>query len=68
MADNRSLKYLTGDEQQKAKEFVLEKLGQTPAVPWAQLTANAKYKIWYVLFRSMPELTARVRNNLKIGA
>jgi len=60
------LKYLQGEEQQKAKKSVLEKLRRTPAVPWAQLTANAKYKIWYRLFRAAPELTAKMRNCLRI--
>lgn len=61
------LKYLTGEEQWLAKESVLEMLRQTPEVPWDQLTANTKYKVWYELFRVAPEWTAKVRNSLKIG-
>lgn len=61
------LKYLTGEEQRRAKEMILEYLNQTPVVPWHQLTANAKYKVWYGLFRVMPECTAKIRNSLRIG-
>lgn len=62
-----ALKYLSGEEQRKAKETVLRLLRQTPKVSWNQLTANAKYKVWYELFRVAPELTAVIRNSLRIG-
>ena len=61
------LKYLSGEEQSRAKETVLDLLRRTPAVPWRELTANAKYQVWYVLFRTVPEWTARVRNSVGIG-
>ena len=62
-----ALRYLKGEEQRQAKETVLRLLRQTPKVPWNQLTANAKYKVWYELFRVAPELTAVIRNSLRIG-
>ncbi len=61
------LKNLSGEEQQQAKETVLRLLRQTPKVSWNQLTANAKYKVWYGLFRVVPIPIAVFRNLLKIG-
>jgi len=62
-----TLKYLLDEEQQRAKRFVLDLQRQTPAVPWSELTANGKYKVWYWLFRTVPIPTAIFRNVLQIG-
>jgi glycosyltransferase involved in cell wall biosynthesis len=61
------LRHLEGQAQKNAKRTVLDILKAVPKVPSNKLTLNAKYKLWYSLFRAAPVLTAKLRNMLKIG-
>jgi glycosyltransferase involved in cell wall biosynthesis len=61
------LRELPKEAQLEAKAFVLQRLKQTPAVRGKALTLNAKYRLWYAMFRIAPVLTARLRNTLGVG-
>ena len=54
-------------QQKHAVKVILEYLKNTPRVPQSLLTANLKYRAWYLLFLAMPVTVARVRNLLRIG-
>ena len=61
------LRHLDGQVQKDAKKAVLEILRKTPVVSKCELTLNAKYRLWYTMFRTAPVQTAKLRNMLKIG-
>lgn len=61
------LLHLDGQTQKDAKKTVLDILKSVPKVPGKELTLNAKYRLWYSLFRTAPVATAKLRNSLKIG-
>lgn len=61
------LRHLEGQSQKDAKRTVLDILKSVSKVPSNKLTLNAKYKLWYSLFRFAPVMTAKLRNTLKIG-
>ena len=61
------LRHLDGQVQKDAKKAVLEILRKTPVVSKCELTLNAKYRLWYTMFRTAPIQTAKLRNMLKIG-
>lgn len=61
------LRHLEGQAQKDAKRTVLDILKSVPKVPGNKLTLNAKYKLWYTMFRTAPVQTAKLRNTLKIG-
>lgn len=60
-------RYLDSEEAYDAQERILRLKMQTPKVEWRRLTLNLRYRVWYVLFRSMPTFTAKLRNWMKIG-
>lgn len=62
-----ALCYLKGQEQCIALENILSFKEKTPKVKRRELTLNWKYKVWYFMFNSVPVLTAKIRNRLKMG-
>lgn len=58
---------LVGQEQETALAKVRETMKNCPAVPLSQLSGKWTHRVWYVLFRIMPDLTVWVRNRVKIG-
>ena len=61
------LLHLDGQAQKDAKKTVLDILQTVPKVAGKDLTLNAKYRLWYNLFRTAPVMTAKLRNTLRIG-
>lgn len=61
------LLHLDGQAQLDAKKTVLDILKSVSKVPPKEMTLNAKYKLWYAMFRTAPVATAKLRNTLKIG-
>lgn len=61
------LRYLQGEERNKAAATILKMKKQTPRVPGKRLTLSLQYRLWYRAFVMMPTFTARVRNILKLG-
>lgn len=62
-----TLRCLSGQERQTARETILALKAKTPKVKQKKLTLNGKYRVWYALFRFMPVFTIKLRNLLKIG-
>lgn len=62
-----ALRWLKDSQQETAVQRILEMKKKTPKVPMGKLSLNAKYIMWYGLFVTMPRITAKVRNLLKIG-
>ena len=60
-------RHLAGGERRLAIGKIKEILRQTTPVRWKHLTLRPVYKLWYVLFRRMPGIVAKIRNNLRIG-
>lgn len=62
-----ALRCLKGQERQSAIEKILMFKDKTSKVDQMRLTLNWKYRVWYSMFRLMPNYTAQLRNLLKIG-
>ncbi len=62
-----SCRHLSGEEQNHAIRKIRGMLVQTEPVRWSALTLKLKYKVWYVLFRRMPEGIVGMRNLFGIG-
>lgn len=62
-----ALRCLSGQEQQTAKDVILELKQRMPKAAQEDLPANWGYRIWYAMFRLMPVRTAKLRNRLQIG-
>ena len=60
--------HLVGQEQVTALTKIRETMKNCPAVPLKQLSGKWTHRVWYTLFRTMPELTTWVRNKIGIGA
>lgn len=60
--------HLAGREQETALGKIRETMKNCPAVPLSWLSGKRTHRIWYLLFRTMPELTVWVRSKLGIGA
>ena len=60
--------HLSGQEQATALAEIRKAMKNCPAVPLRQLTGKTTHKIWYLLFRTMPELTVWMRSKIGIGA
>lgn len=60
--------HLAGQEQETALGKIRETMKNCPAVPLSRLSGKRTHRIWYLLFRTMPELTVWVRSKLGIGA
>ena len=60
--------HLSGQEQATALAKIRKAMKNCPAVPLRQLTGKTTHKVWYLLFKTMPELTAWMRSKIGIGA
>lgn len=58
---------LTGQEQEHAQEVIKTALRNCPWVSVFALTGRMTHRVWYVMFRMMPDLTVRIRAKLGIG-
>jgi hypothetical protein len=58
---------LRGDEQTDALAMVRKTVKNCPAVPLTQLSGKLTHRLWYLLFRTVPEMTASIRNRLGVG-
>lgn len=63
----KALRELEGAQQDKAVAFLLDTLRATPKVSGRCMALNAKYRLWYKMFRSAPVTTAKLRNLLGVG-
>lgn len=61
-------KYLTGQEQSAALACIRDTMKKCPGVLPSRLRGKMTHRIWYYLFRWMPELTVWVRNRIGMGA
>lgn len=59
--------HLSGQEQETALNYVRQTMRNCPVVPLCHLTGKLTHRIWYTLFRTMPELTVWVRRKIGIG-
>lgn len=62
-----ALRCLTTEERMSAVGIILDYLRKTPKVTQRDLEVNLKYRIWYMLVRISPILTAKIRNVLGVG-
>ena len=60
-------RYLTGQERKMALSRIRQTMKNCPAVPLRRLTGKITHRVWYVMFRLMPDVTVWVRNRLKMG-
>lgn len=60
--------HLSGQEQETALVKIRKTMNNCPAVPLRQLTGKTTHKVWYLLFKTMPELIAWMRSKIGIGA
>ena len=60
--------HLGGQEQATALAEIRKTMKNCPAVPLRQLTGKTTHKVWYLLFKTMPELIAWMRSKIGIGA
>lgn len=58
--------YLQGDDRAKALATVRETMKNCPRVPLTQLTGKTTHKIWYLMFKTMPNATVWVRKKIGI--
>ena len=59
--------HLTGQARQDALKKVRQTMAACPAVPLGQLTSKQTHKVWYLMFKTMPNLTVWVRDKIGIG-
>ena len=59
--------HLSGREQKAALQYVRQIMKRCPAVPLRALTGKLTHRVWYLMFRIVPDLTVWVRNVLRIG-
>ena len=59
--------HLTGQDREKALRFIRKVKKNCPGVPLHKLRGKFTHRVWYVLFRLMPDLTVWVRRRLKLG-
>ena len=57
--------HLTGQERDQALQYIRQVMKSCPSVPIGSLTGKLTHRVWYCMFRTMPELTILVRK--KIG-
>lgn len=58
---------LTGQDRETALAYIRETMRKCPPVPLPQLTGKMTHRVWYLLFRLMPDLTVLVRSKVGIG-
>ena len=59
--------HLQGDERACALKKIRKTMKTCPPVALNQLSGKTTHRIWYLLFRRMPNLTVWIRNQLGIG-
>ena len=59
--------HLTGPDREKALRFIRQVKKNCPRVPLHKLSGKLTHKVWYVLFKLMPDLTVWVRLKIGIG-
>ena len=59
--------HLGAQEQETALVKIRKTMKSCPAVPLDQLTSKFTHRVWYALFRTMPNFSASIRIFLKIG-
>lgn len=59
--------HLQGDEQAHALKIIREAMKTCPPVAMKQLSGKMTHRVWYLLFRRMPNLTVWVRTKMRIG-
>lgn len=59
--------HLSGQSQKDALSKIRQTMAACPAVPLRQLSGKWTHRIWYLLFRTMPNLTVWVRSKIGIG-
>ena len=60
--------YLTGREQKDALLRIKKMMKNCPGVPVQALTGKMTHRVWYLMFRIMPNLTVWARNKIGIEA
>ena len=60
-------RHLQGDEQAHALKIIRETMKNCPPVALNQLSGKMTHRIWYLLFRTMPDLTVWARMKMRIG-
>ena len=60
-------RHLQGDEQARALKKIRETIKNCPPVALNQLSGKMTHRVWYLLFRAMPDLTVWVRTKMRIG-
>ena len=58
---------LTGAEREQALAYIRETMKKCPGIPLSALTGKLTHRVWYFMFRVMPDLTVFVRNKIGIG-
>lgn len=59
--------HLAGQEQVTALAIIRETMKNCPPVALNQLSGKMTHRVWYLMFRTMPELTVWIRNQLGVG-
>ncbi len=60
-------RHLIGQERIEALRQVREWMKQCPVVPISKLIGKQTHRVWYVMFRMMPDTIVWVRNKVGIG-
>lgn len=60
-------RHLSGEERACAVRRIRTQLKETDPVRWNKLTLKTKYKVWYALFRKVPDYVVKMRNCIGIG-
>ena len=58
--------HLTGQEREKALRYIKDVMKNCPGVPLRSLTGKLTHRVWYLMFRMMPDLTVWVRGKIGI--
>ncbi len=58
---------LTGQDRDRALDFIRGIMQKCPPVRLSALTGKRAHKVWYVMFRTLPDFTVWVRKRLGIG-
>lgn len=58
---------LTGADREQALSFIRDVMKKCPGVPAFALTGKLTHRVWYFMFRMMPDVTVFLRNKIGIG-
>ena len=59
--------HLTSQDREDALRYIRQVMKNCPGVPLHALTGKLTHRIWYVLFKLIPNLTVWVRTKIEIG-